>query len=86
VDILLLRYSVYDPFQVLFAIFFRKKLYFIHHTKEIDEIKLKRGISGKIGLYVEILLSKLTLSYASGIIAVTDEILKYQQKKINNLL
>ena len=82
VDILLLRYSVYDPFQVLFAIFFRKKLYFIHHTKEIDEIKLKRGTSGIISLYVEMLLSKLTLSFASGIIAVTDEILKYQQKKI----
>lgn len=83
VDILLLRYSVYDPFQLLFAIFFRKKLYFVHHTKEIDEIKLKGGLSGRIRLNFEFFLSKLTLSYASGIIAVTDEILKYQQKKIN---
>lgn len=82
VDVVILRYSFHDPFQLLFAMLCNKPLYFVHHTLEEPELSLNPGFSGKIRLFMEKLLAPTTLFLSAGLIAVTDEIALYEKSRV----
>jgi glycosyltransferase involved in cell wall biosynthesis len=77
-DLLLLRYYVHDPFQLFFVKNCSKPVLFVHHTLEIPELfsgdllSVLRGAS-------EALIGRHTIKKASGLVAVTDEILTYEE-------
>jgi len=77
-DIILLRYSVYDPLQLLFVLFSRRTIYTVHHTLEVPELSMS---SSKVKTLMERLLGPITLSLADGIIAVLPDILEYEMQR-----
>ena len=79
-DLILLRYMAGDPFLFLFCLASRRFLT-VHHTKEEDEIKSNRGTARFFGVLVERTLGKLILKRSLGNIAVTNEILEYEQNR-----
>jgi len=85
-DVILLRYSVYDPMQLIFVLLCNRKIYTIHHTLEVPELKLGTSKSGtswlsKLKTLVESLLGPITLSMVSGIIGVLPEIRDYNMQR-----
>jgi len=79
-DVILLRYMAGDPFLFLFCLA-SKRFLTVHHTKEEDEIKSNRGTARFFGMLVERTLGKLVLKRSLGNIAVTNEILEYEQNR-----
>lgn len=79
VDVLLLRHSFHDPFQLLFLLMAPIPVALVHHTLEGPELRLVKGKTAKVKHLAESILGPLSLSAASGIVAVTKEILKYEE-------
>jgi hypothetical protein len=79
-DLILLRYSLHDPFQWLTSFFLHNYLT-VHHTFEQEEIRLKKGVMGKIKSAIEEFCAIGTLNRALGIIGVTAEIAEHQLKR-----
>ncbi len=78
IDVILLRYSVYDPLQMLFVLLCGRKVYTVHHTLEVPELTLS---SSKAKTLIEKILGPITLSLADGIIAVLPDILDYEMQR-----
>ncbi len=83
VDIYILRYYVHDPFQLWFIKKCKKPVYFIHHTLEIPELAMPKGISAIIRSNLEKFFGKLTLPKTAGVIGVTDEIIQHEIYRAN---
>lgn len=81
VDVYILRYSVHDPFQALFAWFSRKPVYFLHHTLEVPELRQAGRLSAWIRAPLEQILGPLGMRGVHGIIGVTKEIVGYELKR-----
>jgi len=78
-DLLLIRYDPYNPFLTLFLSLAKsKKAFLVHHSKEIPELKLQGGLAGYLKVLLEFALGSINIKLADGIVAVTDEIGKYQ--------
>lgn len=77
-DVILLRYSFYDPLQLLFILFSRCTIYTVHHTLEVPELTLS---SSKLKTLLERVLGPITLSFVNGIIAVLPDILDYEMQR-----
>ena len=77
-DQLLLRYSFHDPLQFIFMLMCPIPVVLVHHTLEGPELLLVKGVLPRIKYYAESVLGPLSLSAASGIVAVTHEILEYE--------
>jgi len=77
-DVIVLRYYVHDPFQLLFVCFSNKPVLFVHHTLEVPELAMEGGLLGKLRASLELLIGKVTLKKAAGSIGVTSEILSYE--------
>lgn len=84
-DVLLLRYSVHDPLQVLFLAFFGRRTYLVHHTKEIEELRSLGGLNGFLRAHLEKWTGKASIRLCSGVVAVTPEILLYEQSRVRRL-
>lgn len=82
IDILILRYSVFDPFQLIFILFYNKSIYFIHHTIEIEELKSRKGFLKYFLFFFEKYIAPISMYFSDGIISVTQEILDHQKKRI----
>lgn len=80
-DIFLLRYYVHDPYQWYFVKNFPKPVYLVHHTLEVPELAMPKSLGAHSRASLEALIGKYTISYAKGIIAVTDEILNYEMSR-----
>lgn len=83
-DVVLLRYTLYDPYQRYLIRRLRKNgktVYLVHHTKEVSELLSGGTIVGLAKSLVEFLLAPLTLRMANGIIAVTREIHEYETRR-----
>lgn len=78
VDVLLLRYSFHDPLQVIFLLAAPIPVVLVHHTLEGPELALGTGIVSKMKSLADRLFGAISLSLASGVVAVTDEILHYE--------
>lgn len=83
--IVLLRYSLSDPVQALFAIGFTRVVS-VHHTFEVEECGAARGCRGHVKRWVEKRLGGYTLSRVSAIVGVTGEIVNYERQRIGREL
>ncbi|WP_419336853.1 glycosyltransferase family 1 protein [Acinetobacter guillouiae] len=83
VDAYILRHSLYDPFQFYFIKAIKKPVYLVHHTKELDELKIL-GLKGKLLSVIENIFGNQSIKISSGIVAVTNEIIEYEKKRIQN--
>ena len=79
--IVLLRYSLADPIQALFAGWFQRVVT-IHHTFEIEESEQTGCIKGHLKAAIERHLGLRTLARSTGLIAVTAEIAAYEQARL----
>jgi glycosyltransferase involved in cell wall biosynthesis len=77
-DIFILRYISYDPFQLEFAKKCSRKVCFVHHTLEVEELKTTQNIKNIFLPHAENFIGKRTLSAADALIGVTPEIAKYE--------
>ncbi|MDG1286920.1 MAG: glycosyltransferase [Rickettsiales bacterium] len=77
-DFVLLRHMPFDPFVFLFAPFLSNRIG-IHHSKEIEELRLIRsGFKGKLASFLERFSGKCAVKNARAILGVTPEIAQYQ--------
>ena len=83
IDCYLLRYIAYDPLQFIFLSKVSKPVFLVHHTKELEELKLVPK-KGYILYLVEKILGKFSINKAYGIISVTNEIINYEKNRIND--
>ena len=83
--IVLLRYSLADPVQAMFAGWFRRVVT-VHHTFEIEESAQAGGLKGRLKAAIERHLGARTLARCSGLIAVTAEIAAYEQARLQRRL
>lgn len=81
VDVFVLRYYVHDPYQMLFTKRCKKPIFFVHHTLETPELALGGHVSAFIRSNLEKIFGRLTLPRATGLVAVTDEILRYEKHR-----
>jgi glycosyltransferase involved in cell wall biosynthesis len=77
-DILLLRYSMNDPFLYYFIDRVSIPTVLIHHTLETFELAMKPGPISTLRSWAEKMMGQRSLQAASGIIGVTQEILDYE--------
>lgn len=78
-DVVYLRYPTADPFWVFFLLFCSVPVVVEHQTKELDEF----GLRGKwsLGYLSELLFGRVFRLLVSGIVAVTEEIKRYELSK-----
>lgn len=82
-DIILQRKFTFDIFGMLFG-YFVKNRYTVHHSKEIEELRLiKSGFTGKLVSFAEKISGYVNARQIKGFIGVTNEI-AYYENKINN--
>lgn len=77
-DIILTRYGVHDIFQYFFMCLSSKQVFLVHHTMEEYELQVDGSFWGKMRCFAERIIGKMSIRKATGIIAVTDEIRKYE--------
>ena len=78
VDVILIRYSVHDIFQLIFLLLSKKPVYLVHHTLEEAELNMNKTIIGKIRYFAEKIIGRFCIRYCYGVIGVTNEIIKYE--------
>lgn len=83
-DVLLLRYSVHDPFLISMLLRKPKPIILVHHTIERKELVLDGTILGKIRSFAETMLGGIANKLADGQLAVTKEILRSTSKNSRN--
>lgn len=83
VDCFILRYSAYDPLQYFFIRKSNKPVYLVHHTKELDELRLIEGL-GIIYYLIDKIFGRLSIKSSTGIIAVTNELIDYERNRIGD--
>lgn len=83
-DIILLRYSPYDPFQFLIC-FFLKNYLTVHHTFENEEIFISNKFV-RLKYFFELFFSKIVLNKSIGAVGVTNEICEYERNRSNSSL
>lgn len=84
-DVILIRYSVHDVFQLLFLLCSKKPIFLVHHTLEESELEMNKSLIGKIRFFAEKFIGKLCIRASSGIIGVTNEIIEYEKSRVNGL-
>lgn len=80
IDIYVLRYLMYDPYQYFFIKNNRKKIYLVHHTLELPELRMN-GFKGYIQSLLDSYWGGGAIKAASGIVGVTGEIVNYEKKR-----
>lgn len=81
-DVILLRYGVSDPMQTAFVRGAGRPVYLVHHTLEVPELRHSYKAPGRLlRVGLETFFGKLTLKSSNGIVAVTDEILRYEKNR-----
>jgi hypothetical protein len=81
-DVILLRFSVHDPWQKNLTKAIGHKLFTVHHTKEECELLCQKS-RPSIGLMLEKIWGRKTLVNSFGHIGVTPEILEYELSRQN---
>lgn len=83
-DLILIRYDPYNPFLTFFLLFFKtKKIFLVHHSKEVEELKLEQGFKGFIKVFLEYVCGFINVRRSDGTVAVTHEIGKYESCRGN---
>lgn len=80
-DLVLFRHITFDPFVFIFAPLVVNRLS-VHHSKEIEELKLIReGWKGKLSSRLEKISGRFSLKRVLGIVGVTNEIASYENSE-----
>ena len=80
-DYILYRYVNSDPFVYVFGGIIRNRIS-VHHTKELEELRLRSsGVSGFVSGKLESICGSFSVRSAKAVLAVTDEIRKYQLER-----
>lgn len=80
-DVLLIRYSVHDPLLLHFLMTSNIPILLVHHTLEVPELK-SLGKIGKIRAIADNFIGNFCISFSSGVIGVTNEIIKYEKSRL----
>lgn len=81
IDIYVLRYLFYDPYQYFFIKDINKQVYLVHHTLELPELRMN-GIKGNIQALLDNYWGNKSIRAAFGVVGVTDEIVNYEKERI----
>jgi glycosyltransferase involved in cell wall biosynthesis len=84
-DLILLRYSVHDPWQWRLAGKIGHKLLTVHHTKEEPELRGAKCSAGWVKVMLERYFGCSTLRNVLGQVAVTPEVLAYEKGRLKKL-
>lgn len=79
-DLILLRFSVHDPWQAQLVKRIGQKVVTVHHTKEGLELR-GTGTVGYIRSLLEHHYGSQTLAHTSAVVGVTNEILEYEERR-----
>lgn len=82
-DLVILRHSVHDVFELASAVRIGKKMITMHHTMEMPEL-IPLGRTGRLRALLEKSVGASVLRRVSGIAAVTPEILNFQRARISS--
>ena len=78
-DFVIMRHMEFDIFSVIFSWFVPNRIH-IHHSKEIEELKLRRNNwKGKIASKVEKFTGGIAVRNASAILTVSKDLMQYQR-------
>lgn len=80
IDCYVLRYTPADPFQYIFIKYITKPICLVHHTKELEELKIG-GLKNRIKWISESLFGKLSIQSSTIICAVTNELIEYEKQR-----
>lgn len=80
-DVILLRYSVHDPFLLKFLNEAKVPVYLVHHTLELPELN-SLNIVGKLRAILEKNIGNKCINSSYGIIAVTNEIKEFEFNRL----
>lgn len=77
-DLVLVRHLMFDPFSLIFPYFIDNRIS-IHHSKEIEELKLiRKGWKGNLASIVEAIAGTAAIRHSLAVIGVTEDISLYQ--------
>ena len=82
-DVIVLRYSMTDPYLPFFIKQCKKPVFLVHHTFEVLEIKTLGGLKGRLRAVVESIIGQFSLRFATNLVGVTNEILQYEYNRIS---
>ena len=78
-DFVIMRHMEFDIFSVIFSWFVPNRIH-IHHSKEIEELKLRRNNwKGKIASKVEEITGGIAIRNSSAILTVSKDLMEYQR-------
>jgi glycosyltransferase involved in cell wall biosynthesis len=80
-DVLLLRYTMYDPLQWRFISRSRIPVFTVHHTLEVPQLRGGRGLRRRLHASAESVLGPLSIRAAAGVVGVTGEIARYETRR-----
>lgn len=79
-DLIILRHSVHDVFEVASALRLGHKMLTMHHTMEIPELR-SYGYLGPLRALFEVITGKIIFHRVAGIVAVTEEVVDYERAR-----
>jgi hypothetical protein len=74
IDVLLLRYTPYDPLQYKFVRQSKVPVYLVMHTKYVEELAASRGLIPQVKAFAERIIGPASIRQATGVVAVTEEV------------
>jgi glycosyltransferase involved in cell wall biosynthesis len=80
-DVVLLRHSLSDPLQWQFIRRARVPVFTVHHTLEVPQIRRMKGPRAWVQAVTERAFGRMSIGAAAGVIAVTDEIARYETSR-----
>lgn len=78
-DIVMLKHITFDPFT--FVSLFIPNRISVHHSKEIYELRLIKGVLGRCASFLERIAGGFALRNAKAVVGVTSEIAKYEAER-----
>ena len=83
-DVLLLRYTKYDPMQIQFLSKWKKPCFFVHHTLEGPQILLEGRRFAFARVAIDNWVFSRCLKSIRGFVAMTEEIASYELRRAHN--
>lgn len=84
-DLILLRHMMHSVDQAAFLRKYGEKVYTVHHTKELSELRVLLSFPlNYFVCFLELMLGAYSINKSKGVIAVTEEILRYELQRIRS--
>lgn len=80
-DVVMIRHCPFDPLRAQAMKKIKAVTLSVHHTMEVAELRRQGGIGGIVAATVEGVAGSRSLEASSGVVGVTEEIVRYQQSR-----